>query len=80
MISHDRLIEKINALPRRRIAEVEDFVDFLAERESPVTEDERARRIAEYAREFGGTEFDLDPDLEAAGIEALLALDEGDGK
>jgi hypothetical protein len=27
------LIEKINALPAERVAEVEDFVDFLAERE-----------------------------------------------
>lgn len=80
MISHDRLIEKINALPPRRVAEVEDFVDFLAEKESPASGDERAKRIAEFAREFGGTELDLDPDLEAAGIEALLALDEEGGK
>lgn len=27
------LIEKIRALPQERIAEIEDFVDFLAERE-----------------------------------------------
>jgi hypothetical protein len=28
--------------------------------------------IAAYAAEMGGTEFDLDPDLEAAGIEHLV--------
>lgn len=27
------LIEKIKALPQERIAEIEDFVDFIAERE-----------------------------------------------
>ena len=80
MISHDRLIEKINGLPPRRVAEVEDFVDFLSEKESPASEDERARRIAAFAREFGGSACDLDPDLEAAGIEALLAIDEDERK
>ena len=80
MISHDRLIEKINALPPRRVAEVEDFVDFLSEKDSPTAESERSRRIAEFAREFGGTEYDLDPDLESAGIENLLVLDREETK
>jgi hypothetical protein len=31
--------------------------------------------IAAYAAEMAGTEFDLDPDLEAAGIEHLLQPD-----
>jgi hypothetical protein len=30
---HDQLLHKISRLPAARIAEVEDFVDFLAERE-----------------------------------------------
>ena len=39
---------------------------------------ERLRRamhdqIAAYATEMAGTDFDLDPDLEAAGIEHLVA-------
>jgi hypothetical protein len=29
---HDQLIEKISRLPPDRVAEVEDFVDFLAQR------------------------------------------------
>ena len=29
--------------------------------------------IAAFAAEYGGTEFDLDPDLEAAGIECINA-------
>lgn len=30
---HDQLLQKISRLPASRIAEVEDFVDFLTERE-----------------------------------------------
>ncbi len=76
MISHEKLIEKINSLPRRRVQEVEDFVDFLANKDSSEDRTQRAERIAEFAREFGGSSWDLDPELEAAGIEALLAIDE----
>ena len=32
-MSHDQLLYKISRLPAARIAEVEDFVDFLVERE-----------------------------------------------
>ena len=32
----------------------------------------RHEAIAAYAAEMAGTEFDLDPDLEAAGIEHLM--------
>jgi hypothetical protein len=32
----------------------------------------RHDRIAAYAAEMAGTDFDLDPDLEAAGIERLV--------
>lgn len=63
MISQEQLIEKINSLPRRRLQEVEDFIDFLASRSvsSPTLRDEeKDARIAQYAAEFGGTEFDLD--------------------
>jgi hypothetical protein len=31
---HDQLIEKISRLPPDRVAEVEDFVDFLAQRDT----------------------------------------------
>jgi hypothetical protein len=36
---------------------------------------ERHEAIAAYAAEMAGTEFDLDPNLEAAGIEHLLKSD-----
>lgn len=74
MISQEKLFEKITSLPRRRIQEVEDFVDFLSTRSSgspDLNDEERDARIAEYAAEFGGTEFDLDEDLERAGLEAI---------
>lgn len=35
----------------------------------------RHTAIAAYADETAGTEFDLDPDLESAGIEHLLKMD-----
>ena len=35
--------------------------------------EERRVRIAAFAEEFAGTDWDLDPELEAAGLEALNA-------
>lgn len=35
------------------------------------------REIEAYAREMAGTPSDLDPDLEAAGIESLIASERG---
>jgi hypothetical protein len=75
MVSPEKLVEKINSLPAAQQAEVVDFVEFIARRDSA---DERARLISEYAAEFAGTELDLDPELEVAGIESLLAIDEAD--
>jgi hypothetical protein len=75
MISHERLIEKISSLPPQRLEEVEDFVDFLSEKDSSQARTQRADRIAQFAREFGGISWDLDPELEAAGIEALLGAE-----
>jgi hypothetical protein len=73
MITQERLIEKINALPPRKLSEVEDFVDFITTKSSS---GERDVLIAQFAAEFGGTEFDLDEDLGAAGIEILATMDE----
>jgi hypothetical protein len=44
---------------------------WLAHKGRPSLTDE----IAAYARRNAGTEFDLDPDLEAASVEHLLASD-----
>ena len=38
----------------------------------------RHNAIAAYAAEMAGTEFDLDPELERAGIDSLTAMDRGD--
>ena len=40
-----------------------------------VRRSEIAEGIAAYAAKYAGTEFDLDKDLERAGIEALLDLE-----
>lgn len=71
------LIEKINALPSTKIAAVSDFVDAIAERPS---RENVYRSIAMYAAEFGGTEFDLDPALEQAGLECLQHMYEAEEK
>jgi hypothetical protein len=68
------LIEKIKRLPHDRIAEVERFVDSLLRKPAP---DRQAldQAFRDYALQYGGTDADLDPDLEAAGIEHLLQTD-----
>ncbi len=76
MIAEDKLIQKINALPPNKIDEVIDFVDFLAGRDAASLRAERTAEIAAFAAEFGRTEFDLDEELEAAGVECLLSMDE----
>jgi len=45
--SEERLLEKIKRLPPDKAAEVEDFVDFLSQRESELTR--AASRISEDA-------------------------------
>lgn len=64
----ETLIEKIKSLPPERISEVEDFVDFIAQRNAPAA---RHASIAAYAAEHAGSEVDLDPELEAAALEHL---------
>ena len=68
------LIEKIKRLPHDRIAEVEAFVDSLLGKRAL---DRKAidQALTEYALQHGGTDVDLDPNLEAAGIEHLLETD-----
>ena len=38
----------------------------------------RHNAIAAYAADMAGTKFDLDPELERAGIDSLTAMDRGD--
>lgn len=65
------LIEKINNLPPEKIAEVEDFVDFLQQKNRQNADDRLADEIAAYASAHAGTEADLEPALEDASIEFL---------
>ncbi len=74
MIAEEVLIQKIHALPPQKISEVMTFVDSLTE--SSTWRAERTADIASFAAEFAGTEFDLDKELESAGVECLVAIDE----
>ncbi len=52
------LVEKINQLPLNRIAEVEDFVDFLAQREERRLVDSATKLSEEVFREVWDNEED----------------------
>jgi hypothetical protein len=62
------LIEKIKSLPPDRLAEVEDFVDFISQRDAAAA---RHEAIAAYVAVHAGSEADLDPELESAALEHL---------
>ena len=68
------LIEKIKSLPPEKVAEVEDFVDFIVQRN---TRSSRHAGITAYAAQYAGSPADLDPELEAAAVEHLR--DQGRG-
>ena len=68
------LIEKIKRLPHDRQAEVEAFVDSLS-RKPALDRTALNQALTEYALRHGGTDADLDPDLQAAGVEHLLESD-----
>lgn len=65
-----KLIER---LPHDRRAEVEVF-DSLS-RQPGLDRDALYEALSDYANQHGGTEADLDPDLEAAAVEQLLTSD-----
>lgn len=71
-MERQELIQKINQLPPESLSQVERLVDSLTT--GPESPERKARReaIAEFAARYAGTEFDLDEELEAAGIEHLL--------
>ncbi|MDQ3685282.1 MAG: hypothetical protein M3430_06710 [Acidobacteriota bacterium] len=69
----ESLIKKIKNLPPEHISEIENFVDFIAQRTSRSA---RHEAIAAYAAEYGGSIADLDPELEAAALEHLYAEEE----
>ncbi len=50
------LVEKIKQLPQQRIAEVEDFVDFLAQREEQKLVQAKETFLKMHSAKFGTTE------------------------
>ncbi|MCP9493424.1 MAG: DUF2281 domain-containing protein [Pyrinomonadaceae bacterium MAG19_C2-C3] len=68
----ETLIEKIKSLPPERVSEIEDFVDFIADRNNRSM---RHDAIAEYAAKHGGSIADLDAKLEAASLEHLFDIE-----
>ncbi len=70
------LAEKIKELPPELYTEVVDFVDFLRTKKSSAAKDSTMLSISEYAKANAGTNTDIDAELESAGIENLLKLNE----
>ena len=73
-MEQQELIEKIKRLPHDRVAEVEAFIDSLS-REPSLDRTALHQALTDYALQNGGTNADLDPDLEAAAVEHLLESD-----
>ncbi len=96
----EKVVEKLRRLPPERVAEVEDFIDFLAQRDerrltqtAKLASEDSFRRvwdneedavydsaklrdeIAAYAAANAGSDADLDAELEAAGVDHLIALE-----
>lgn len=71
-MEQQELIDKIKRLPQARVAEVEDFVDSLAQREHISNRENLHQALTDYATQHAGTEADIDPDLEAAASDHLL--------
>ena len=72
------LLGKIQALPPQRVSEIIDFVEFLAQREQLAKMSVRDVALAAYVAEWAGTEDDLDPALEQAGIDCWLATEKNE--
>lgn len=71
-MSNSVLIEKIQNLPPENLSEVEDFVDFLTEKQKKSAKQIRDRQLSDFVEEFAGTSVDLDEELENASAEFLL--------
>ncbi len=71
----EALITKIQELPPEKVSEVIDFVEFLAQRERLAKVTARDEALAAYVTAWAGTEDDLNPALEQAGIDCWLATE-----
>lgn len=71
-MERQELIEKIKRLPQDSVAEVEEFVDFLAQRERSLNRTNLHQALTNYAIAHAGTDADLDPFIEGAASDHLL--------
>jgi len=72
-MKQQELIEKIKRLPQDRVTEAKGL-DSLSQ-EPALDRNALQQALNDYANQYGGTDADLDPDLEAAAIEQLLKSD-----
>lgn len=72
IMEEQTLIEKIKRLPPNRVAEVEDFVDSLAQRDVAEPRANLHEALSDYALQHAGSQADLDEALEASSVEHLL--------
>lgn len=71
-MERQELIEKIKRLRRDSVAEVEDFVDSLAQPERSLNRTSLHQALTNYAMEHAGTDADLDHVIESAASDHLL--------
>jgi len=76
-MERQELIDRINKLPQDRVAEVAEFVESLAQRESNGSRANLHQALSDYAVEHAGTIADLDPALEDTATNYLLQQDSG---
>lgn len=72
MLERPEPLLTIKRLPQDSVAEVEDFVDSLTQREGMLDRESLHKALADYAIQRVGTDADLDPALEAAAIDHLV--------
>ena len=70
-MERQELIKKIEELPPDRLAEVEDFVESLTNRDNDLNRGDLHQALSDYARQNAGTAADLDVDLEAGSVAHL---------
>ena len=75
MVQPETLIQQIRELPQQQRSEVADFVEFLAQRGRLAQRRLRDEALAGYVAQWAGTEDDLDPALEQAGLQSWLAAE-----
>ena len=66
LMEQQELIDRIKKLPQDRVAEVAEFVEFLAQQDRSLSRANLYHALSDYAIEHAGTTADLDPAIETA--------------